>query len=51
MTCDDNCTGASLFAFLDKIYVVKTFPFIRSFQLLGKAIVTDASGEDNRLWR
>jgi hypothetical protein len=49
MACNDHCTGTSLFAFLDEIDIVKTFPLIRSFQLLSKIIVTDASSKDNRL--
>ena len=51
VACDNNCTSTSLFTFLDEINFVKAFPLIRSFQLLSKVIITDASCKDNRLWR
>lgn len=51
VTCDNHRTGASLFAFLDEINLVKAFPLIRSFQLLSKVVVANASGKDDRFWR
>jgi hypothetical protein len=48
VACDNHCTSTGLFAFLDEINLIQTFPLIRSFQLLSKIIVTDASGIDNR---
>jgi hypothetical protein len=33
-----------LLALLDEVKVVKSFPFVRYFELLAKIVVTDATG-------
>jgi len=47
VTSDDNSTSTSFLPFLDKVYLVETFPYIGLLQLLSKVIVAHSACVDN----
>ena len=51
MTCYNHSASTSLLSFLDEVYLIEPFALVGNFELLSKAVISNASCEDNRFGR
>lgn len=48
---DNDSAGTGLFPLFDKVNLIEALPGVSGLKLLGKIIVTDASGVHHGFWR